>query len=94
MEKEYLERCLFKVVDIYQVEDKTQVLLLNIPGHALQVFRSMRFPLEIDLVQKAREDFDTRLRSEPLSVLQEPEVLDRTAFPIGMSDEGEFFSIP
>jgi len=81
----------FKVLDIYRVEEKTQVLLLNVPEYAIGVFKRASFPQEAEIIQMAREDFQMNLMKEPLPVLKEPEWRDRTEFPLGMSEEGKLF---
>ena len=81
----------FKVLDIYERNGKTQVFLLNIPEEAIEVFKSAKTNIEEEIIAKARQSFNEKIDSEPLPVLKNAAWLDRTSFPIGMSDEGEFF---
>jgi hypothetical protein len=81
----------FKVLDIYQMGNKTQIFLLDIPAHAIEFFARATSNIEADITKKARESFDTKISLEPIPELQTIEWKERTAFPIGMSDKGEFF---
>ena len=81
----------FKVLDIYKIGDKTQVFLLEIPATAVDFFASSTSNVEEDITKKARESFDTKINSEPIAELQTNEWRQRTEFPIGMNDKGEFF---
>lgn len=81
----------FKVLDIYKIGSKTQVFLLEIPVTAVDFFASATSNIEEDITKKARESFDTKINSEPIAELQTKEWRERTEFPIGMNDKGEFF---
>jgi hypothetical protein len=81
----------FKVLDIYKVGDKTQVFLLNIPEHAVDLFKISTTNIEKDITEKARKSFDEKLGLEPIKELQSDYWTERTEFPIGMSDEGKLF---
>lgn len=81
----------FKVLDVYKVADKTQVFLLQIPETAVDFFASSTSNIEEDIVKKARESFDTKIKLKPIAELQTKEWRERTEFPIGMNDKGELF---
>jgi len=81
----------FKVLDIYVIGDKTQLFLLEIPSTAINFFESSTSNIEDDIVKKARESFDTKMKLEPIPELQTEAWRTRTEPPIGMSDKGEFF---
>ena len=81
----------FKVIDIYKVGDKTQILLLEIPEDGIEVFRGPISKHELDLIAKARQDFDILLTFPPELALENPDWKERTEFPIGMDDQGVFF---
>jgi len=81
----------FKVLDIYKIGEKTQVFLLEIPGTAADFFASATSSVEEDITKKARESFDSKINSEPITELQTSEWKERTEFPIGMNNKGEFF---
>ncbi len=81
----------FKVLDIYKIGNKTQIFLLEIPETAIDFFASATSNIEEDITKKARENFDTKCNAEPVSELLNQEWIQRTEFPIGMSDKGELF---
>ncbi|ALR30625.1 hypothetical protein ATE47_08845 [Chryseobacterium sp. IHB B 17019] len=81
----------FKVLDIYKISSKTQVLLLEIPETAITFFANSTSNIEENIIKKARENFDKNINEEFLPELQNQEWLKRTEFPIGMTDKGELF---
>lgn len=81
----------FKVLDVYKIGEKTQVLLLNIPEHAVDFFKNATTNIEEDIKNKARQRFEQLVNTQPVEVLQTPEWTLRTKLPIGMSDTGEMF---
>ena len=81
---------IFKVIDIYTVGGKTQIALLHLPDGFEEVFENT-ISLERDLVEKIRLEFEEALKSEPIAELATSEWLERCSFPLGMSDDGEFF---
>ncbi|MEO7906512.1 MAG: hypothetical protein ABIT06_06035 [Saprospiraceae bacterium] len=81
----------FKVLDIYKIGDKTQVFLLEIPESAINHFAITTSDTESELTKKARQDFEILLTFDPVAELQTLDWNERTEFPLGMSDSGEFF---
>ena len=81
----------FKVLDIYRIDNKTQIFLLNIPESTIDFFQNVTSNIEKDITEKARESFDNKINLEPISELQKKDWKDLTDFPIGMSDKGIFF---
>lgn len=81
----------FKILDIYKIGNKTQVFLLEIPSGAVDFFASVTSSVEEDITKKARESFDTKINLEPIAELQTIDWKERTEFPIGMDDKGNFF---
>ncbi len=81
----------FKVLDIHRHKHKVQILLLEIPGNALDFFSRTKSNIEEKVIKMAREDFDKKWNAEPIAELQSKEWVERTAFPIGMNDSGDFF---
>lgn len=84
----------FKVIDIYKIGQKTQICLLNILKEDVDFFYNAKSNIEDEIVQKARESFDTKIKNDPIPELQSQMWKDITNFPIGMSDSGEFFYSP
>ncbi|MPT33126.1 MAG: hypothetical protein E2600_15965 [Chryseobacterium sp.] len=81
----------FKVLDIYKIENKTQILLLEIPEIGINLFKSSISNIEEQVIKKARESFESKIKMEPIPELQEADWKQKTEFPIGMNDKGEFF---
>lgn len=80
----------FKVMDVYEFEGKTQIILLQLPDSFEKVFEVTR-KMEKKLVSKLRHEFEKTLEMEPILSLTSDRWLDRCSFPLGMSDEGEFY---
>jgi hypothetical protein len=81
----------FKVLDIYAIGEKTQIFLLEIPESAVSFFAGNTSTIEADIIKKAKESFDLQINSTPVAELQTLDWKERTEFPIGMNDQGEFF---
>lgn len=84
----------FKVLDIYRIGDKTQIFMLDIPAAAVGFFTVGSTNIEDGIIKKARENFETNFNAPPVPELQADEWKQRTEFPVGMSDKGEFFYNP
>ena len=81
----------FKVLDVFNIGDKTQVVLLNIPAHAVEFFEKASTNIEEDIAKKARLRFEQLVDAASVEELQAPEWLKRTSLPIGMNQKGELF---
>ena len=81
----------FKVLDIYRIGDKTQIFLLEIPGTAVEFFSNTNSNIEEDFIKKARAGFKAKANLPPVPELQSLDWRERTEFPIGMNNKGEFF---
>lgn len=81
----------FKVLDIYKIRDKTQIFLLNIPEHTIELFKNATSNIEEDIIQKARQSFDEKINLPIIDELKNQEWQERTEFPLGMNDKGEMF---
>ncbi len=80
----------FKVVDIFTVGDKTQILLLQLPEGFEEVFEN-RTEVEEEFIERERENFKDDLNKDIIEDLASDLWLRRCEFPLGMSDDGEFF---
>lgn len=80
----------FKVVDIYTVEGKTQILLLQLPEGFEGVFEN-KTEVEEEFIERERRNFEDDLKKEVIDELAGEMWLERCSFPIGMSDDGELF---
>lgn len=85
----------FKVMDIYKVGDKTQILLLHIPYKALPLFApntEIQFNFEdalpLNLVEIARKSFDTKMQMDPIPELETEAWNERTFNLPGTCAEG------
>ena len=81
----------FKVLDIFAHEGKTQILLLQLPDAFEGVFNN-RTDIEGEFVERERKNFIEDLKKDIIEELAADEWLARCEFPIGMSEEGEFYS--
>ena len=80
----------YKVLDIYQIQDKTQILLLHFDEKYLDTFSISNSNIEEQVVEMGRKSFDHKSTLEPNEFLYEEEWLQRTAYPVGMR-KGNFF---
>ncbi len=87
-----LSNAFFKVLDIYKTGNKTQVFLLHIPETAVDFFAKATTNLDEKMITEARANFDAKANTEPVAELQQQDWKERTSFPIGMSEAGEFFT--
>jgi len=81
----------FKILDIYKIENKTQIFLLNIPEESKEIFKKIKTNIEEEIIQKARKNFEDKINVALIEELESKEWKERTEFPIGMNDKGEFF---
>ncbi|MBP4139719.1 hypothetical protein [Flavobacterium geliluteum] len=81
----------FKVLDIQQAENKTQVFLLNIPDNAVSLFKNSISNIEEEIIEKAQQRFKDKINLDLIPELQTEDWIERTRLPIGMSIEGEMF---
>lgn len=81
----------FKVLDVYTLEQKTQITLLQFPKHGLSFFKDNQFNAEIKIKSQVRTQFEQKLKQP---ILKEADAIlwnKRVAAPVGMSSEGVFF---
>ena len=84
----------FKVLDIYEHKGKTQILLLHLPDdERWRLFENVELSVEESIVADCRKRFEDKCLLEPIPELAKRDWLDRCVFPLGMSDEGDFFKI-
>jgi hypothetical protein len=81
----------YKVLDVYELNGKTQVLLLQIPAEAVDFFKRVTTDMEEVVIQQARKNFDELVNAPVLPELAIDDWQQRVSFPIGMSENGEFF---
>jgi hypothetical protein len=81
---------IFKVLDIYEFMGKTKIILLQLPEGFESVFENS-ISIEKEFVAECRREFENTLKLNPIEELTSEDWLERCSFPLGMSDEGEFF---
>lgn len=81
----------YKVLDIYKVGNKTQVLLLHFDERFIDIFKSTKSNIEEKIIGMGRESLDKKIQMKPNDDLNGKEWTERTQSSIGMSDNGEFF---
>ena len=80
----------FKILDIYTKDGKSQIFLLQLPKGFEEVFDRENDLIE-DAVSDSREFFDKCLKEDPIKEVSSPDWLERVSFPLGMDNEGNFF---
>ena len=82
----------FKVLDVYGLRGHAQITLLHVPEELVGHLRTRELnEMEKEMVEAARANFEENLAKPAVSALMEAEWLERTAFPLGMSEEGDLF---
>lgn len=81
----------YKVLDMYKIGEQTQILLLHFDEKFKSIFSETTSNIEEKVIGMGRDSFDKKIQLKPNDVLHEDEWRERTQFPIGMSDNGEFF---
>ncbi len=82
----------FKVLDVYRLRGHAQITLLHVPEELVDHLRTPEpNEMEREMVQAARTNFEENLSNPAVPALIEAEWLERTAFPLGMSEEGDLF---
>jgi hypothetical protein len=81
----------YKVLDIYKIGEQTQVLLLHFDKKFESIFSSATSNIEEKVIGMGRDSFDKKTQMQPNNIMNESEWRERTQFPIGMSDKGDFF---
>lgn len=81
----------YKVLDIYKIGEQTQILLLHFEEKFLEIFKSTKTNIEEKVVGMGKASFDKKIQMKPSEILNGKEWTERTQFPIGMTDKGDFF---
>ena len=84
----------FKVLGLHTHAGKTGIFLLHLPDdESWKLWRQAEFSIDGKLYQKAVERFDAKCKEAPVPELATPQWLGRCAFPVGMSDDGQFWPL-
>lgn len=81
----------FKVLDIYKIENKTQIFLLNIPDNSLTLLKNSTSNLEEEIIEKARKKFNDKINLPLVPELQTENWKQRTKSPVGIDENGKQF---
>lgn len=81
----------YKVLDFYKIGQQTQILLVHVDEKYLEIFKSTKSNIEEKIVGMGKESLDKKIQMKPSEVLNGKEWAERTQFPIGMSDTGDYF---
>ena len=84
----------FKILDIYEYQGRTQILLLHLPDdHRWKLFENVKLNLEDQIIEDSRKRFENKSVQDPLPELAKEEWLARCAFPLGINNSGDFFDL-
>ena len=84
----------FKVLDIYEYQGRTQILLLHLPDdRRWKPFENVKLSIEDQLIKDSRERFENKSVQDPVPELITKEWLARCSSPLGMTDSGVFFDL-
>lgn len=84
----------FKVLDVYDYQGRTQILLLHLPDDARwKLFENLTFSIEEQLIASSRQRFESKALLPPAPELAKEDWIARCAFPLGMDDAGNLFPL-
>jgi tetratricopeptide (TPR) repeat protein len=84
--------CFFKVLDVYWLRGHAQITLLHIPEELIGHLQTQELnEMEKKMVEAARTNFEENLARPAVPALTEAKWLERVAFPLGTSEEGDLF---
>ena len=84
----------FKVLDVYEYQGKTQILLLHLPDDdRWKIFETVTLSLEEKLIDDSRKRFENKCVLEVVPELNTPEWKDRCKDPLGMDKDGTLYDI-
>ena len=84
----------FKVMDVYEKGDVTQIFLLHIPYQSLPFFIAehsfnlIQGASQINLIEVTRKSLDMKLEMDVFPDTSEPALLERMEMPIGIDEKG------
>ena len=81
----------FVVLDVYNIDGKTQVTMLHIKKEFSNLFSNATTNLEEAITALARADFNREAKGTVLPELEGSDWTERTKAPVGMDFQGNFF---
>jgi hypothetical protein len=82
----------FKVLDIHEINNKTQILLLHL-DEDWKLFENIKTNIEDNLVIECRQIFKNKCNDVTIPELEDGIWLDRCQYPIGINDNNEYFPL-
>ena len=82
----------FKVLDVFTINEKTQILLLHLEDN-LEDFFVDNATIDGECVAWARKIFVESFEKEIIEEVNTPEWLERCSFPIGMDNDGNIWDL-
>ncbi len=84
----------FLVLDIYEYNNKTQILLLHLPDdERWKMFKNVEINIINQLIDDSRKRFENKCNLNPIPELTTKDWLKRCSFPLGMDDNGNLFEL-
>ena len=84
----------FKVLGRHTHAGKTGIFLLHLPDdESWRLWQTAEFAMDRQLYDMAVQRFSAKCTQSPVPELAAKEWLDRCAFPVGMSNEGQFWPL-
>lgn len=84
----------FKVLGKADIDGRTLIFLLHLPDDARwRIFAQSDFDIDEHLLEDALARMIRRLEQEPIPDVTSERWLERCQFPLGMSDNGDFFPL-
>jgi hypothetical protein len=83
--------CFFKVLDVLFEGDHVLITLLHIPAESVPFYALNKHTDEDKIVANSRQRFQKELVQPPNPALVDDYWLRRTAFPLGIADDGTYF---
>jgi hypothetical protein len=83
--------CYFKVVDRAKVGNNFLITLLHVPAYAVSYFALNKHPRESEIALDSLRRYQSMVKIAPRIELRDDYWLKRTAFPIGLDENQNFF---
>ncbi|MBK9449568.1 MAG: hypothetical protein IPN95_09150 [Bacteroidetes bacterium] len=83
--------CFFKILDVLLEGQYALITLLQIPADQVAFYAMNQHSQEAEIVETSRSRFRMDLAKDPNPALDDEYWLRRTAFPIGIADDGTYF---
>ena len=82
----------FKIIDVYKIEDKTQITLLHLDEN-WKLFENVTSNVEEDILKMSRERFQNKYNKPHIPELATKQWLERLLYPIGIDQNNNYFSL-